>query len=95
MTAPSPDYPPEIVEKVARAIHEARIAFAWGPSAVGVREPWPNFDDGVVRRAYPHNPISYVDLALVSARAALSAMPDRVKLVGYEILTIDALRSTG
>jgi hypothetical protein len=50
----------------ARTIHEARIALAWGPSFVGRREPWPEW-----HRAYLHNPIAYVDLALACAKAVI------------------------
>lgn len=54
---------------LARSLHEARVALAWGKHNVGKREPWPKFEDPVVLRAYPHNPIAYVDLALAQVDA--------------------------
>ena len=51
---------------VARVIHEARRDLAWGKNSA--REPWPADDDRTLR-AYPHDPIAYVDLALASAAA--------------------------
>lgn len=57
--------------KLAKTIHEAKIALCWGKDRVGVREPWPDFDDPSVVRAYPHNPIAYVDIALAQARAVM------------------------
>ena len=47
---------------LAKVLHEARRTVAWGTMQ---REPWPDWSS-----AYPHNPISYVDLALVQADAA-------------------------
>lgn len=49
---------------IAKTLHEARIALAWGARLVGVREPWPAWSS-----AYPHNPIAFVDLALAQAEA--------------------------
>jgi len=50
--------------QLGRTIHEARIAHAWGPKYVNVREPWPDWHS-----SYLHSPIAYVDLALASAKA--------------------------
>ena len=47
---------------LAKKLHEARIACAWGPRFVGVKEPWPEFSS-----AYSHEPIAFVDLALAQA----------------------------
>lgn len=60
---------------LGKILHEARIAKAWGEPFVGVREPWPNFTDPKVLRAYPHNPSAYVDLALAQVDAALARAP--------------------
>jgi hypothetical protein len=57
--------------ELGRVLHEARIAKAWGPAMVGLREPWLDFTDPKVLRAYPHNPIAYVDLALAQASVVL------------------------
>lgn len=59
---------------VAKAIHEARIGLCWGKNCVGVREPWPDFSDPVVKRAYPHSPIAYVDVSIAEAKAAIEAI---------------------
>lgn len=53
----------------ARVIHEAKIALCWGPKFVGVRDPWPDFEDLKVLRGYEHAPISYVDIAVAQIRA--------------------------
>jgi hypothetical protein len=49
---------------LARIIHEARRDLAWGPNLGPKRELWPSLP-----KNYTHNPISYVDLALASAKA--------------------------
>lgn len=66
---------------------------AWGKSFVGVREPWPDFSDPKVLRAYPHNPIAYVDLALAQASAVLNDLVSAANgnqpapwLRGFEVL---------
>ena len=77
------------VERVAKAAHEAKIRLCWGPQFVGKREPWPDFDDPAVKRAYPHSPIAYVDISLEQARAAIAALHEpseammRAALVEY------------
>lgn len=58
--------------EVGKILHEARRTLAWGPSST--REPWPNFDDPKTLRAYSHNPISYVDLALAQADAIMDLL---------------------
>lgn len=54
--------------ELGRVIYEARIKEAWGPSWTN-RPQWP--DGAESWRAYPHNPIADVDLALASARAVM------------------------
>lgn len=59
--------PPDLVERVARAIWQKR------PDQIG--RPWP-FDAMTPkeRRAYDHNPIAAVDLCFIYARAAIEAI---------------------
>jgi hypothetical protein len=56
---------------LARVLHEARKKLAWGAHG-DAREPWPEFST-----AYSHDPIAYVDLALVQAQAAEDYGPHR------------------
>lgn len=54
--------------KVARAIYEGRKRDAWG---AGFKNAFPDLDDPKAMRAYPHNPVAEVELALASAREVL------------------------
>lgn len=49
---------------LAQLLHETRRDLAWGRKLGSTREPWPEWS-----AAYTHNPIAYVDLALVQAEA--------------------------
>jgi hypothetical protein len=51
----------------ARIIHEARIAFCWGKSCVGVRDPWPEDDKRPGDFGYERIP--WVDIAVAQAKA--------------------------
>lgn len=64
---------------LARAIHETKIALAWGKAAVkGTatvrrREPWP--DNGPFPGDWAYTePLAYVDIAFAQARAAAQAL---------------------
>lgn len=53
--------------ELARIIHEARIAFCWGPGAVGKRDKWPSKRPG----DFGYQPQPWSDIALAQARAVL------------------------
>lgn len=56
------------LQGLARAIYVGRLREAWGQGWER-RDVWPK--DDKAWRAYPHNPIAEVDLALASAREAV------------------------
>ena len=58
---------------IARAIHEAKIAFCWGKAAVGQREPWPDKLPG----DFGYVPQPWVDVAFTQADAVLKATHDQ------------------
>ena len=70
MTSPDPSSNADgALRELGQVIYEARIKEAWGPNWIN-RPQWPA--DAEAWRAYPHNPIADVDLALASARAAFA-----------------------
>lgn len=62
-----------LLDEVAKRLHEARIAFCWGASAVGGRDPWPR-PGAKLPGDFGYDPIAYVDIAYAQAKAALSVV---------------------
>lgn len=75
---------------LAKLLHEARRDLAWGSSAGARREPWPEW-----HRAYPHSPISYVDLALAQAEAVERAYEMHATLPHHRLHDYAAGRDLG
>jgi hypothetical protein len=57
--------------KLAHLLYHARKREAWGHG--NYTNTFPDLDDAKAMRAYPHNPVAEVDLALAQAKAVLKA----------------------
>ena len=57
--------------ELASLLYHARKREAWGHG--NYTNTFPDIDDAKAMRAYPHNPVAEVDLALAQAKAVLKA----------------------